>query len=189
MAAASGSGTPLARWLGVLAASVALVVVLAWQRRQVAPPDDEVARTTRDVASASADSLPPGAATQARRDDDAARTPPEEALGAIEPKAAWRAQAWHAVLPLVTERLGRAPTPAEQARLLDALASVGPAARTLDREALDPDDPGSIARVREQTRVLVEADRACRDLLGIGVAELLRRLDPHGIEDQGGSAP
>ena len=54
---------------------------------------------------------------------------------------------------------------------------------------LDPDDPASIARVREQTATLVEADRVCRDALGIGVAELIRMLDPSGVEDQRRAAP
>ena len=93
-----------------------------------------------------------------------------------------------ALRAIVTEQLGRVPSPVEERRLVDALASIGPAARTLDQESVDPDDPSSIARVREQTRVLVAADQTCRDLVGIGVAELLRRLDPSSIEDQGGSA-
>lgn len=172
----------------MLAASVVLVIVLVWQRRQVAPPaGDAMPPTVAGPAAPSTDAQDDARAPVDER--GGTRTAPEDALGAIDPKAAWRAQAWRAVLPIVTERLGRAPTPDEQRRLLDVLASVGPAARTLDREMLDPDDPRSIARVREQTRVLVEADQTCRALLGIGVAELLRRLDPQRIEDQGGSEP
>jgi len=116
------------------------------------------------------------------------RTPPERALGALDPKDAWRERMARALRAIVTEQLGRVPSPVEERRLVDALASIGPAARTLDQESVDPDDPSSIARVREQTRVLVAADQTCRDLVGIGVAELLRRLDPSSIEDQGGSA-
>ena len=180
MAAAPGSGAPLARWLGVLAAIGVLVIVLAWQRRQVAPPGAALTESpTGDVAThASREPAPP----------EPPRTPPEEALGAIDPRAAWREQAARAVRPLVAERLGRPPSPSEEARLVDALASVGPAARTLDREVLDPDDPRSIARLREQTRVLIEADQTVRAMLGIGIAELLRRLDPSRIDDQGGDA-
>jgi hypothetical protein len=167
-----------------------LVVVLAWQRRQVAPPGgDATLRTVEGTAPPTTGAASDSRAYAPAEAPGGARAAPEDALGAIDPKAAWRAQAWRAVLPVVTERLGRAPTPDEQRRLLDVLASVGPAARSLDREMLDPDDPGSIARVREQTRVLVEADQTCRALLGIGVAELLRRLDPQSIEDQGGSEP
>lgn len=189
MTPAPHSGAPLARWLGVLAGSAVLVIVLASQRRQVAPPDGDATRALHDGAARSASGTRPDVGGPSAGADHAPRTAPEDALGAIDPRAAWRAQAWRAVLPVVTERLGRAPTPDEQSRLLDVLASVGPAARTLDREMLDPDDPSSIARVREQTRVLVEADRACRAMLGIGVAELLRRIDPGGIDDQGGTAP
>lgn len=115
--------------------------------------------------------------------------PPDarDALGAIDPALAWRAQVGRAVERIARERLGRSLAPADEARLLDALKSVGPAARGLDREELDPDDPASIARVREQTATLVEADRVSRDLLGVGVAELLRLLDPSAIEDRGGA--
>lgn len=183
MTAASGSGASVARWLLVLAAVAVLVAVLAWQRAQVAPPgEDAGSLASRD------DSAPGGESTAPAPGATAARTPPEQALGALDPKEAWREQVARAVRPVVSERLGRAPTPEEEQRLVDALGSVGPAARTLDREMLDPDDPKSIARVREQTRVLVEADRTCRDLLGMGVAELLRRLDPSSIDDQGSAA-
>lgn len=183
MTAASGSGRSAVRWLGVLAATAVLVVVLAWQRAQVAPPGDEAGRApTEDHAAVAPD---------ASRDASAVpeeRTPPEQALGAVDPRSAWREQVARTVRPIVSERLGRPPTPAEEERLVDAIGSVGPAARTLDREVLDPDDPRSIARIREQTRVLVEADQTCRALLGIGVAELLRRLDPSSVEDEGGAA-
>lgn len=116
-----------------------------------------------------------------------ARTPPDarEALGASDPAAAWRGQVARAVDRIARARLGRGLAPAEEERLVDALATVGPAARALDREALEPDDPASIARAREQTAALVAADRTCRDVLGVGVAELLRMLDPGGVEDRG----
>jgi hypothetical protein len=180
---------PLVRWLGVLAAIGVLVIVLAWQREQVAPSRGEVAPAgvgatgpVGAVPAAPSGEVAPGSS------EAGGRTPPEQALGAIDPRAAWRDQAARAVRPLVTERLGRPPTPSEEARLIDALASVGPAARTLDRDVLDPDDPRSIARVREQTRVLIEADRTVHAMLGIGIAELLRRLDPSRIDDHGGDA-
>lgn len=170
------------RWLLVLAVAAALVVVLTWQRRQVAPRGDESERiASGDVAA----SLDDGTVAPQPPEE---RTPPEQALGTLDPKAAWREQVARVVRPLLAERLGRAPTPDEERRLIDALGTVGPAARSLDRGMLDPDDPRSIARIREQTRVLVEADRTVRDLLGIGVAELLRRLDPASVDDQGGDA-
>lgn len=189
MTSASWSGASVVRWLLVLAAVAALVFVLVWQRARVAPRGDEAERLASvegaDRRDGEAPAPPPA-------DDGAAssgeRTPPEQALGAIDPNDAWRERAARAVRPIITARLGRAPTPDEERRVVDALGTVGPAARSLDRGMLDPDDPRSIARIREQTRVLVEADRTVRDLLGIGVAELLRRLDPSGIDDQGGAA-
>lgn len=184
MTPASGSAALLRRLLP-LAAVAAVIAVLALPRARDAElgPDREAAG--RDVGS------PPGdvahePAAGPRRDDG--RTPPEEALGAVDPREAWRAQVARAVRPVLAEQLGRAPTRGEEEKLVDALASVGPAARVLDRETLDPDDPDSLARVREQTRVLIEADRTCRALAGIGVAELLRRLDPSAVEDQGDDA-
>jgi hypothetical protein len=185
---ASRGGTSLAGWLGVLAAIGVLVVVLAWQRGPVAPPGGELARSGAGVAASSGRTLTGPAAQRAPTSDDVGRTPPEQALGAVDPRAAWREQVARAVQPVVVERLGRQPTAVEEERLVDALASVGPAARTLDRETLDPDDPRSIARVREDTRILVEADQHVRELLGIGIAELLRRLDPSRIDDQGRDA-
>ncbi len=135
--------------------------------------------------------LMPGAAhdTSAPPADRGSRTSPDarEALGATDPAAAWRGQVARAIERIARERLGHGLAPADQTRLVDALATVGPAARVLDRESLDPDDPASIARVRAQTAALVAADRTCRDVLGIGVAELLRMLDPAGVEDRGRS--
>lgn len=186
MTDASRSGASVVRWLLVLATVGALVFVLAWQRARVAPRGDEAERL------ASVD----GASGPAGEDDPSVRpgpppdgrTPPEQALGTLDPGDAWREQVTRAVRPILAERLGRPPTHEEERRVVAALGTVGPAARSLDRGMLDPDDPRSIARIREQTRVLVEADRTVRDLLGIGVAELLRRLDPSGIDDQGGAA-
>lgn len=190
MASASWSGASVVRWLLVLAVVGALVFVLAWQRARVAPRGDEAERlAASDVGAEGREAEPPGARSEdGRAAPSEGRTPPEQALGATDPRDAWRAQAARAVRRILTERLGRAPTADEERRVVDALGTVGPAARTLDREMLDPDDPKSIARIREQTRVLVEADRTVRDLLGIGVADLLRRLDPSGIDDQGGAA-
>lgn len=174
----------LLRRLLPLAAVAAVIAVLALPRARDAQVGPDREAGGRDVGTAPGDGAQQPSA--AARPDG--RTPPEEALGAIDPRDAWRAQVARAVRPILAERLGRAPSRAEEAKLVDALASVGPAARVLDREMLDPDDPDSIARVREQTRVLIDADRTCRALAGIGVAELLRRLDPSAVEDQGGPA-
>lgn len=112
----------------------------------------------------------------------------QSALGALQPAQVWRAQVTRAVQKVAQERLGH-PLPPETATLvLDALANVGPAARSLDSESLDPDDPAAIERVRANTAALVEADRVCRAALGIGAAELIRSLDPSRIDDQAQSA-
>jgi hypothetical protein len=180
---ASGSAALLRRLLP-LAAVAAVIVLLVPPRTPDGGRDLE-----RDGAASERSAAPDdGTTAPAAPPRPDGRTPPEGALGALDPRDAWRAQVARAVRPVLAERLGRAPTRAEEEKLVDALASVGPAARVLDREMLDPDDPDSIARVREQTGVLIEADRTCRALAGIGVAELLRRLDPSAVEDQGGSA-
>jgi hypothetical protein len=111
------------------------------------------------------------------------------ALGALDPAQVWRAQVARAVQRVAQGRLGHPLPPETETQLLDALKSVGPAARDLDRERLDPDDPASIERVRTSTAALVEADRVCRAALGIGVSELIRSLDPSRIDDQARSAP
>lgn len=166
--------------------------MLAWwltPRDEPEPPEVPVA-TGRLAPSIPGNTPSPGGArtSDARPAAPGTTAAPEDALGAIDPKDAWRAQVASAVGRVARDDLGRRLTPADEQRLVDALASVGPAARSLDREELDPDDPASLERVRRQTQTLVEADRTCRDILGIGVAELLRRLDPSGVEDQGGGA-
>lgn len=177
-----------ARGVALLLCAAALVVGALVLRPRVAPAPraassggmDDAQRTTLDAAPGT--SVPPAR-------DRGASMPPDAgaALGATDPAAAWRGQVARAVERIARERLGHGLAPADQSRLVDALATVGPAARALDRESLDPDDPASIARVREQTAALVAADRTCRDVLGIGVAELLRMLDPAGVEDRGRS--
>ena len=173
--------------VGSLVALAIVVVAVLLVRAERAPLDP---RAARDGGRAPVEDLADGA--RARPGDGAAAPPAaaarrvpdaREALGAPDPALVWREQVAGALRRIALDRLGHPLAPADEAQVLDALKSVGPAARGLDREQLDPDDPASLARVREQTATLVEADRVCRDALGIGVAELIRMLDPSGVED------
>lgn len=169
-----------------LAVIALLMLLVRAQRASLDPPlaaedggapVDDAADGARGRA---ASGVAAGPSPTVRRVPDA-----REALGAPDPALVWREQVAGALRTIARDRLGHPLTPADEAQVLDALKSVGPAARGLDREELDPDDPASIARVREQTATLVDADRVCRDALGIGVAELIRMLDPSGVDDQG----
>jgi hypothetical protein len=89
------------------------------------------------------------------------------------------------------ERLGRTPTAEERAELIEALRDVRRAALSLDAEgeALDASgEPGETAWGDRLTRslVLLEADRRAREVLGVGVPELLSALEEDGyapVED------
>jgi len=174
--------------VGIMATLATLFVVRAW-RAPLPSSESSGAGEDRRAAVSTANSDEAQGAPAPAAEGRGSRTPPDAstALGARDPADAWRGQVARALDRIARERLGHGLAPADQTRLVDALATVGPAARTLDRESLDPDDPASIARVREQTAALVSADRICRDVLGIGVAELLRMLDPGGVEDRGRS--
>lgn len=180
--------TSRARFGSLIALAIVVVTVALVVRAQRAPLDP---RAVGEDGGAPVEDLADGArarptARGAGEPPPTARRVPDarEALGAPDPALVWREQVAGALRRIALDRLGHPLAPADEAQVLDALKSVGPAARGLDREELDPDDPASIARVREQTATLVEADRVCRDALGIGVAELIRMLDPSGVEDQ-----
>lgn len=187
-------GNPALVVVVAAAAAALLVAVLSLARSGPAPePIAKDERTAPDVEQQGARSSQPLAPVTRPTDPTAraqASAPPDarDVLGSLDPALVWRAQVGRAVQGIAQVRLGHPLAPADEARLLDALKSVGPAARGLDREELDPDDPASSARIREQTATLVAADRVARDLLGVGVAELLRLLDPTAIEDRGGAS-
>lgn len=158
-----------------------LVAVLAEWRRADERPADGGGAVIEDASRRGAGD--PGrshGAPEASAPDAA-----DDPLGALDPGAVWRDQVGRALQKVARDTLGRRLTPDEETRLTDAMKSVGPAARGLDRDSLDPDDPASLARVREHTATLVDADRTCRTILGIGAAELIRMLDPTRIEDHG----
>jgi len=124
-----------------------------------------------------------GSSSRGEAASDAPPERPGDPVGVARPREIWRGRVASVLRRAALQRLGRPLMPAAETRLVDALATVAPAARGLDRDTLDPDDPASIAAVRERTAALLEADRVCRDELGIGIAELLRTLDRGHIED------
>ncbi|MFO1395315.1 MAG: hypothetical protein U1F09_16325 [Steroidobacteraceae bacterium] len=189
MTSASWSGASVV-WLLVLAAVAALVFVPSRGSARVAPRGDEASTShpSRALIVAMEKRL------RRRQPDDGAassreRTPPEQALGAIDPNDAWRERAARAVRPIITESASAARRRTRNGAWSTRSAPSGPprAASTAACSSI-PTTRGSIARIRERTRA-GRADRTLRDLLGIGVAELLRRLlDPSGIDDQGSAA-
>jgi hypothetical protein len=126
--------------------------------------------------------------------------PPSESLplldeeGAVRPSAtvqvedatrldpAWDALVSDALHGQVLERLGGELEPEREARLLDRLREVREVAGDLESD--EETDAGNALRQRfERSVVLLEADRAFRDELGIGIAEFLAGFEDGAIED------
>lgn len=136
---------------------------------------------------------PPGVAAPT----DPAPLPPPEAErepAGREPDAAARHDpVWEALVAghLQTEvqrQLGRSLSSEQEARLMDRLRDVRDAAATL--EADPGDDPLASARRRlSRSIVMLEADRAFREELGVGVGDFLRGMDPGQVEDLTTPAP
>lgn len=104
-------------------------------------------------------------------------------LRAPDPGKVWRGHAARAVRDVAREHFGRTLDASDEQRLVEALAGVRRAAGEGERDPLDPDDPESRARERERGETIVAGDRAFHEVLGVGVAEFLRLLDPEQIED------
>jgi hypothetical protein len=97
------------------------------------------------------------------------------------PEAQWDALVRGALESEVERRLGTALPPERLDRLVDSLRRVRELAPAEDDAGGDDSD----AARRELTRslVLLQADRAFREELGIGIADFLRGLDPEQVEE------
>jgi hypothetical protein len=97
------------------------------------------------------------------------------------PDEQWDALVRGALESEIERRLGGTLPPERVERLMDNLARVRDASRTLAAQ----DDAGTADPRREVTRtvIVLQADRAFREELGIGVAEFLRGLDPAQVEE------
>jgi hypothetical protein len=123
---------------------------------------------------------PPATAEAAARAE-----PPPMAEFQHVPDEQWDALVRGALESEIERRLGGTLPPERVQRLMDTLARVRDASRSLAaQEDADPADPR-----REVTRtvIVLQADQAFREELGIGVAEFLRGLDPEQVEDVGPS--
>jgi hypothetical protein len=83
----------------------------------------------------------------------------------------------------IERRLGATLPPQRVDRLVGALDRMRDASRSLALENLAPEDPAVHQAELMRNIVMLEADRAFRDELGIGVAEFLRGLDPGQVEE------
>jgi hypothetical protein len=84
------------------------------------------------------------------------------------------------VVEMEAERLGRQLDADQRRRLSQALKQVRSAAVALE----DGGDPDGAREARlTRTLVVLRADRTVRELLGIGLSELLRDLDPVAVEE------
>jgi hypothetical protein len=124
--------------------------------------------------------------------------PPEPEARAEDPRDAAEEEAlpdpvWDALVAghleaEVRSRYGRSLDPEQETRLMDRLREVRDAG---DRLETDPgEDALAGARRRlSRTIVLLEADRAFRDELGVGLSEFVRGLGPDQVEDVGADQP
>jgi hypothetical protein len=83
----------------------------------------------------------------------------------------------------IERRLGETLPPQRVERLVKSLDRVRDASRSLTLENLAPEDPATRQAELMRNIVMLEADRAFRDELGIGVAEFLRGLEPGQVEE------
>lgn len=171
--------------MALLAAGVALLLLALFVAHERRDPGSSAGAPVEDAATQPGEHLAPRSTAGGER---APVQRPSDPLGALNPHEVWRGQVAAAVRRAALQRLGRPLASEAEALLVDAIATVGPAARGLDRDRLDPDDPASIAAMRERTAALVAADQVCRDELGIGIAELMHVLAPGAIED-GAASP
>jgi hypothetical protein len=148
---------------------VAVAAALLWPRPQGALKPDE-GRVTVPVPA------PP---------PNPAPTPSDEASAGGSPSArlpaAWRTTVGGALDALTPP--GRTLAAADRQALIDALARIRLTAGRRGRTR----NPAAAAK---HARLVEEADRLFRDLLGIGVGEFMARLGaPGNVEDLGAAAP
>ena len=83
----------------------------------------------------------------------------------------------------VERRFGRRLDLVQQRRLLDRLAQLRHASLGLQQEPADPGSPAALRARLSRTLAILQADRAFREELGIGVAHFLQDLDADAVED------
>jgi hypothetical protein len=111
---------------------------------------------------------------------------PEPSDPRLDP--AWDELVSGALRDRVQRRLGRELTPQQEQRLMEQLDAVRQAGIALDEE--DTADP--TARRRQgltRSIVLLEADRAFRNELGIGLGEFMNELNEEGLVEDLGEPP
>ena len=153
---------------------------LASQMRGLAERFDALAARLETLSSTAAEVFraPSGEPAQ-DAEADAVREPAPTPEFQPVPDEQWDALVSGALESEIERRLGTKLPPERVARLKDSLRRVRDA-------SLPPNEEGSGADAPDRTRrelVLLQADRAFREEIGIGVADFLRGLDPGQLEE------
>lgn len=172
-----------------LAAERRKTATLASQMRGLAERFDALAARLETLSTTAAEVFrAPGAAptpnaARAARDEPAqepaAPTPEFQPV----PDEQWDALVSGALESEIERRLGTELPPERVQRLKDSLQRVRGASHSLTAEEPDANDPDAARRELERNIVLLQADRAFREELGVGVADFLRGLDPGQVEE------
>jgi hypothetical protein len=83
----------------------------------------------------------------------------------------------------VERRTGQQLSAGQRDRLLAELARLRDASLALQEAPSLPDDPAELRERLTRTLALVQVDETFRRELGVGVADFLKGLDPHAVED------
>jgi hypothetical protein len=83
----------------------------------------------------------------------------------------------------VERRTGQKMSAQQRDRLLAELARLRDASLALQEAPSEPDDPAELRERLTRTLALVQVDETFRRELGVGVADFLKGIDPHAVED------